>query len=148
MRFVYLPRLNVGHGADEFVLLLPDTEAAGASVLAERLSRGLEALGLPHPTAPPAHRVTASVGVGTLAGGPTAGSASFQAGLLHQAARQALQAARRSPGRHTAPKAISAIEAPCFIVDDRPPNPPRRGLAQEKRFSTNPHPAGNPRTAA
>jgi diguanylate cyclase (GGDEF)-like protein len=49
-------------GGEEFALLLPGTDLAGAIAVAEELRAGIEALALPHEAAP-AGRVTASVGV-------------------------------------------------------------------------------------
>jgi diguanylate cyclase (GGDEF)-like protein len=88
--------LAARHGADAFALLLPDTDAAGAAAVAEGLGRGLDALDLPHPASPVASRVTASVGLSTLAAGAAAGTPPAHPGLLHQQAQQALQAAREA----------------------------------------------------
>ena len=95
--------LAARHGADAFALLLPDTDAAGAAALAEDLSRGLDALDLAHPASPLAPRVTASVGVGTLAPGPGATVAPMHAGGLHALALEALHAVGRTADRRERP---------------------------------------------
>lgn len=94
--------LAARHGADAFALLLPDTDAAGAAALAEDLSHGLEALDLAHPASPLVPRLTASVGVGTLAprlSATDATSAPMEAGRLHTLALEALDAVRRTAYR-------------------------------------------------
>ncbi|MBX6743426.1 MAG: GGDEF domain-containing protein [Acetobacteraceae bacterium] len=52
------------YGGEEFAVLLPDTDAAGALAVAERLRAAVEALGIPHAGSPNG-RVTASIGVAT-----------------------------------------------------------------------------------
>ncbi len=51
-------------GGEEFVILLPNTEEAGAAMVAERVRACVEALGLAHAGSPRGH-VTISVGVAT-----------------------------------------------------------------------------------
>ena len=97
--------LAARHGADEFALLLPDTDAAGATALAERLTRGLEALDLPHPASPLARRVTASVGCSTLAPRDDPGGTAADPHLLHATALRALQVARGTAERRVALRA-------------------------------------------
>lgn len=53
------------YGGEEFALVLPGTEEAGAVVLAERIRSTIEGLGVPHP-ATPARVLTVSVGVAAL----------------------------------------------------------------------------------
>lgn len=54
------------YGGEEFAAILPDTESAGAAMLAEAMRRGIEALAIPHPTSSVAPVVTFSIGVATL----------------------------------------------------------------------------------
>ena len=42
-------RLGARYGGDEFVMLLPETDAAGAQVLAERLQQFVDGISLPDP---------------------------------------------------------------------------------------------------
>jgi diguanylate cyclase (GGDEF)-like protein len=51
------------YGGEEFVLLMPHTGLDGAAVMAERLRRGVEGLGLEHAASPGPGRVTISLGV-------------------------------------------------------------------------------------
>lgn len=51
------------YGGEEFVGLLPDTEAAGATIVGERLLGATRALALPHAHSPIAATVTISVGL-------------------------------------------------------------------------------------
>ena len=52
-------------GGEEFAILLPDTDAAGAQEVAERTLQAVRVLGLPHAGSLHADHVTVSVGVGT-----------------------------------------------------------------------------------
>lgn len=56
-------------GGEEFVVLLPATDAADASALAERMRRQVADLQIPHAASRVAAGVTASLGVATLAPG-------------------------------------------------------------------------------
>ncbi|MGH8355480.1 MAG: sensor domain-containing diguanylate cyclase, partial [Pseudomonas sp.] len=80
-------------GGEEFVVILPDTELAGACELAERLRADLAA----RPCQYGPQRIALSLSIGVAAGIPRAGLAS--ATLLHQA-DQALYAAKAA-GRNT-----------------------------------------------
>lgn len=51
------------YGGEEFALLLPETDAPGAQVLASRLLGAVDALRLPHATSPVGTTVSVSVGV-------------------------------------------------------------------------------------
>lgn len=59
------------YGGEEFVLILPATDTAGAHAVAEHIRRQVQALALPHPSSPLAH-VTISAGVVTQAASATA----------------------------------------------------------------------------
>jgi len=50
-------------GGEEFVLLLPDTDVAGACAMADKLMRALAALALVHDSSPTAPMVTVSIGI-------------------------------------------------------------------------------------
>src|SRR5688572_8521650 len=78
------------YGGEEFAVLLPDTDAAGAAILAERIRSAVEQRGFPHP-AMPAGCVTISVGVTTATGKENADPAS-----LVKAADAALYEAKRA----------------------------------------------------
>ncbi|MFW6020482.1 MAG: diguanylate cyclase domain-containing protein [Guyparkeria sp.] len=54
--------LAVRYGGEEFMIILPDTDAGGAGVIGERLRAAVEALGLPHAHSSTAPVVTISVG--------------------------------------------------------------------------------------
>jgi diguanylate cyclase (GGDEF)-like protein/PAS domain S-box-containing protein len=54
------------YGGEEFVLLLPETDEAGAQAIAERCRAAVEALQIPHAQSSSSAVVTASIGVGTL----------------------------------------------------------------------------------
>jgi diguanylate cyclase (GGDEF)-like protein len=51
------------YGGEEFGVVLPETDIAGATVVAERLRRGVESLTIPHPASPGAKHITISQGV-------------------------------------------------------------------------------------
>lgn len=78
------------YGGEEFAVLLPDTDAAGAAVLAERIRSGVEGRSIPHP-AMPQGCVTISIGVATATGKELADPAA-----LVKAADAALYEAKRS----------------------------------------------------
>ena len=82
-------------GGEEFVVLLPNTEIAGAMQVAERVRAGVAALGLCHAGSAVGH-VTVSIGVAT--GQPTDGSEDPQS--LMDSADRALYRAKAS-GRNT-----------------------------------------------
>jgi len=52
-------------GGEEFAAILPDTDAAGAALIAERIRRTVEALAIPHPGGSAAPVVTVSLGHAT-----------------------------------------------------------------------------------
>jgi diguanylate cyclase (GGDEF)-like protein len=72
-------------GGEEFGLLLPDTEATGATHVAERVREQLAAMALPHAASPTAPSVTVSIGIACIAGRSFAacgdGESVFDAGV-------------------------------------------------------------------
>lgn len=80
--------LLVRYGGEEFAVLMPDTDLAGALRLAEILRQGLEELAIPHDAAPTGH-ITASLGVAAVV--PQAGQ---EAGSLIETADLALYRAK------------------------------------------------------
>jgi len=52
-------------GGEEFAILLPETDALGAAIIADRIRHDVEALGIPHSAAGELGRVTISAGVAT-----------------------------------------------------------------------------------
>ena len=57
--------LAARYGGEEFAVILPETSAAEASVLAERIRLAIAALQITHPDPLVAQHVTASIGVAT-----------------------------------------------------------------------------------
>ena len=53
------------YGGEEFCLILPDTDASGAGVVAETVRQALEELAIPHPKNGDRGMVTLSAGVAT-----------------------------------------------------------------------------------
>lgn len=86
--------LPTRYGGEEFAVILPDTDLAGAMAVAARLRHEIQALGLPHQLSP-FGVVTASLGVAALApdGNPDAGE------MVAQADRHLYQAKRAGRNR-------------------------------------------------
>lgn len=77
-------------GGEEFVAVLPETPAAGAAALAQRVLDAVAALALPHAGSPQASQVSISVGVASMVPGPGLDCAALVAaadGALYQAKR-------------------------------------------------------------
>jgi len=79
------------YGGEEFAFILPQTDLAGASVVAERLRGSIEALDIRHPASTIANHVTISQGVASIL--PTRESARF---TLISMADEALYGAKKS----------------------------------------------------
>ena len=77
-------------GGEEFVILLPETDAQGARRVAERCQRLIDKLAIPHKDSPHRQCVTVSLGVGTTL--PAAGGS---ASAFIQAVDQRLYAAKQ-----------------------------------------------------
>jgi diguanylate cyclase (GGDEF)-like protein len=76
------------YGGEEFAILLPETDAAGAACVAQRLLAELAALGIAHAASPTAPLLTASMGIAALVPDRTQTSASLiraADALLYQA---------------------------------------------------------------
>lgn len=58
--------LAARYGGEEFAVILADTDAAGVTIVAERIRQGIQDLALPHRTSNVAKVVTASLGVITM----------------------------------------------------------------------------------
>ncbi|PKM90611.1 MAG: hypothetical protein CVU87_01990 [Firmicutes bacterium HGW-Firmicutes-12] len=54
------------YGGDEFVVLLPETEAKGATCVAQTIIDNIESLALEHSGSPINHKVTVSIGVSSI----------------------------------------------------------------------------------
>ena len=95
--------LAVRYGGEEFVLLLPGSDAAACQEVGERIREAIRALGLPHILNLPAKAVTVSLGGAT--GWPGSEGADDPASLI-AAADKALYAAKhggRDRLRHVGP---------------------------------------------
>ncbi len=92
-------------GGEEFAVLLPQTDLAGASLVAESLRAGVQGLGITHRHSDAARVVTISVGVATAL--PTRDSTGPQ--VLVESADKALYAAKHQ-GRNRVAAAAGAAE--------------------------------------
>ncbi|WP_422016761.1 diguanylate cyclase domain-containing protein [Roseateles sp.] len=93
-------------GGEEFALLLPDTDAAGARDTAERIRSAVARLGIAHEASATAAHVTVSIGVATCRPGPAC-----TAEDLMKHADQALYAAK-AQGRDR----VSVEPAPAALI--------------------------------
>ena len=60
------PDLTARYGGEEFVLILPDTDSAGAFQVAKRIHMNLKQANIPHQGLEPANVVTMSIGVSSV----------------------------------------------------------------------------------
>ncbi|MGE0639398.1 MAG: diguanylate cyclase [Thermoanaerobaculia bacterium] len=65
--------LAARYGGEEFAVVLPDTPASGANLIATRVVEAVHALGLPHERSDASDRLSVSIGVATLVPRPTLG---------------------------------------------------------------------------
>lgn len=86
------------YGGEELVGILPNTELAGATLVAQAIQRVLGDLHLPHADSPVGDQVTVSIGVATMLPNPQAHSAQLLA-----AADRGLYAAKESGRNRTCP---------------------------------------------
>src|SRR5882672_9376293 len=89
------------YGGEEFVVVMPDTDAGFAFLVAERLRQGLESTPIPISRSPGRLNITISIGIAATQGTADTGDA-----LLHRA-DQALYSAKRS-GRNRVVTAAAA----------------------------------------
>lgn len=99
--------LAARYGGEELVLLLPATDAQGASQVAEVVRSAVEALAMPHSGNKPKKVVTVSVGTATL--NPQPGPAGNRSEALVMLADHALYDAKRQ-GRN------KVVMAPCDVA--------------------------------
>ncbi len=80
------------YGGEEFVVLLPDTETAGAREVAEEMRAAIHTLAIPHAYSPVSDRITISLGGSTYR--PRRQQPAIDAEALKQVADQALYQAK------------------------------------------------------
>ncbi|NRF71103.1 diguanylate cyclase [Aquincola sp. S2] len=103
--------LAARYGGEEFAVVLPNTDAAAAALVAERIRAAVAALALPHGASETAACVTVSLGVATLAAQPLPGAADTPQTLLARA-DQALYRAKAAGRNRVATAANAASPAP------------------------------------
>lgn len=102
------------YGGEEFVMLLPQTDLAGAAHLAERVVQSVAAMQIPHEAGLLNRVVTVSVGAATAHPAGACGDAALMSvGALISAADQALYAAK------AAGRGRSQIHAACVAGESR-----------------------------
>jgi diguanylate cyclase (GGDEF)-like protein len=85
------------YGGEEFAVLLPDTDAEGAALVAARLHERLAELAIPHPANPADAQVTVSIGAAVL--DPSAAPAEDGAALVARADAALYEAKRAGRNR-------------------------------------------------
>lgn len=66
------------YGGEEFLILLPETDASGAALVSERIRTAIAAHSIPHPASPTSRHVTVSLGYTDVATGETAHQLTWQ----------------------------------------------------------------------
>ncbi|CAK0740296.1 two-component system, chemotaxis family, response regulator WspR [Gammaproteobacteria bacterium] len=85
------------YGGEEFVILLPETNSAGAQIIVERFCAGVESLQIPHPASKVSPWVTISVGFASIMPGSKAELASTS--LLERADKMLYRAKEEGRNR-------------------------------------------------
>jgi diguanylate cyclase (GGDEF)-like protein/PAS domain S-box-containing protein len=109
------------YGGEEFAILLPQTDAAGAEAVAERMRAEIEAMAVPHRGGAPGGVVTASIGAATAR--PAEGGR--EPAQMLSAADRALYAAKRAGRNQVAAASLVAVGAAGTAA--APSLPARRG---------------------
>ncbi len=94
------------YGGEEFIVVMPSTEASGARIVGERLRGIVEGLKIPHTTGPNSTRVV-TISVGFAACEPRAGLATDALVAMADAALLAAKRGGRNRVRGDAPRAIT-----------------------------------------
>lgn len=92
------------YGGEEFLAILPETDAAGARVVAEEIREAVTSLALTHPASPQGSTITVSIGIATA----VAHREQFHTCLLEAADRALYQA--KQEGRN---RVVAAPELSC-----------------------------------
>ncbi len=83
------------HGGEEFAVILPETDAGGASAVAANCRQAVEALAIPHPES--SHgRITVSIGIAWTGAAAGAGTMPVDASQMFAKADAALYTAKRN----------------------------------------------------
>jgi diguanylate cyclase (GGDEF)-like protein len=83
--------LPARYGGEEFILLLPQTDSAGANTVAERMQKTIAVSGIVNQASPFQQKLTVSIGIGVSAPQP-----GMDAGALVKTADEALYEAKRT----------------------------------------------------
>lgn len=105
------------YGGEELALILPNTDAAGAGVVAESTRRGVEALALPHDAAGAGAVVTVSLGCATLR--PPRDNTTMEPGAIIRMADRALYEAKSKGRNRVAAASPVAAVAPLYVAASR-----------------------------